>query len=280
MKVNQDYSNLFVFDIEAFKWNEVYAIGIYDGHKVNSYVSSKSVSYTNDDFIAWLLDNIPHGAVVYAHAGGRYDFLFILDYIKAAAKTKITQLSVIHGSLAMLRIKHKNKVIEFRDSYKILPASLASLTLSFDVAHKKLKMDYELGFNDPRFKDYFDNDLMGLYEVLRASGLTEKLTTASNAMNIYRKAYSKSEMGRNADKTDAFFRESYYGGRTEIFRMIGHELNYYDVNSLYPYVMKENSYPLPLKSNFSFERRLRDDRLGIYRCRVKAPDSYIPLLPL
>ncbi|GER42509.1 DNA polymerase [Striga asiatica] len=42
---------------------------------------------------------------------------------------------------------------------------------------------------------------------------------------------------------DSFIRRAYYGGHTDVYKPYGENLYYYDVNSLYPYVMKE--FPMP-----------------------------------
>lgn len=42
---------------------------------------------------------------------------------------------------------------------------------------------------------------------------------------------------------DSFIRRAYYGGHTDTYKPYGEDLYYYDVNSLYPFVMKE--YPMP-----------------------------------
>jgi hypothetical protein len=85
-------------------------------------------------------------------------------------------------------------------------------------------------------------------------------------------------MFRNDDKIDEFFRLAYYGGRVEVFKHFGYGLNYYDVNSLYPYVML-NKYPLPIKGNYVKVNSFVKDELGIYECDVEAPDIHIPVLP-
>ncbi|XP_050217580.1 DNA polymerase-like [Mercurialis annua] len=42
---------------------------------------------------------------------------------------------------------------------------------------------------------------------------------------------------------DIFIRRSYYGGHVDVYKPYGENLYYYDVNSLYPFIMK--SYPIP-----------------------------------
>ena len=39
---------------------------------------------------------------------------------------------------------------------------------------------------------------------------------------------------------DIFIRDSYYGGAMDYYKAYGENLRYYDVNSLYPFVMKKD----------------------------------------
>jgi hypothetical protein len=266
-----------VFDIEAYEWNKVYAIGIYDGITLNSYAHSDT---KNDIFIKWLLDNLNDKDIVYAHNGGKYDFLFLLNYIKKY-KIKIREIKIIHASLVMIRIEYNKKLIEFRDSFAILPVSLKQLTIDFDVEHKKLEMDYNLGLNDTKFKEYFENDLKGLYEVLaRSDDLTNSYTIASASMKIFLNKFYSIKPSNNSFKIDDIFRKGYYGGRVEIFKMYGENLHYYDINSLYPSVMYDNKFPLLENYNYRYTNEYIPNKLGYYYCRVSVPESeYIPLLP-
>lgn len=272
-----------VFDIEAYNWNSVYAIGIYDGIKVNTEVHNPSQDRleSNNSFIEWLLTNLNDGDIVYAHYGGRYDFLFIIDYVNTTKKARIVKFIIINGSVAQMIVRFNDKSIMFRDSAHILPASLLRLTNDFNVEHKKLSMNYDIGVRDANFIQYFNNDLMGLYEVLsKEEFLTDKLTLASNSMNSFIKDFYPNKMSINNIRIDNYFRESYYGGRTEVFRMKGEELNYYDVNSLYPYVMREFKYPLPIANNYVYSTELDSISDGIYNCTITAPKIHIPVLPV
>ena len=265
-----------VFDIEALNWNNIYAIGIYDGKDVNILTSPV---LKNNSFIKWLLDNLADGDIVYAHNGGKYDFLFIFDFIKSV-EGKLLSIKVINASVVMFRVEYDKKRIEFRDSYAILPSSLKSLTNDFNVKHKKLEMDYTKGLKDTNFYNYFKNDLIGLYEVLEQSReLTEKLTLASNSMNIFLTDFYQKEYYNNSIAIDDIFRLGYMGGRVEIFKMRGTDLHYYDINSLYPSVMKENEYPLIENKNYRYVNRFYPDVLGYYYCNIESPDMHIPLLP-
>ena len=99
---------------------------------------------------------------------------------------------------------------------------------------------------------------------------------ASQAMRVYRTFLKDDIYGLGKMETD-FCRQAYLGGRTEIFRPLTKKPLYeYDVNSLYPFVMKENFFPQG-KSFFTFEYNPK--KLGIYSCHVVAPKTLdIPVL--
>jgi hypothetical protein len=54
---------------------------------------------------------------------------------------------------------------------------------------------------------------------------------------------STSQTRKNEDSFTFFIRRSYYGGHADTYKPSGEDLYYYDVNSLYPFVMKE--FPMP-----------------------------------
>ena len=81
-----------------------------------------------------------------------------------------------------------------------------------------------------------------------------------------------------------YFRTAYFGGRTEVYQRKG-EGWYYDINSSYPYSMKN---PMPVGSmevlgeNQDFTRYVRSDGyIGFIRCTVEIPENcYLPPLPI
>ncbi|XP_038876624.1 DNA polymerase-like [Benincasa hispida] len=76
--------------------------------------------------------------------------------------------------------------------------------------------------------------------------IESKITLSSLALSIFRmKFYDDVNWpihipNRNEDE---FLRSGYYGGHTDTYIPYGSNLDYYDVNSLYPFVMKE--FPMP-----------------------------------
>ena len=82
-----------------------------------------------------------------------------------------------------------------------------------------------------------------------------------------------------------FFRQSYYGGRTEIFNMHAKDSDkpfyLYDINSLYPYVMYNNSFPISMPKKVRY-KNIHEiiDKSGIMEAQIiTPPDLDIPILP-
>lgn len=83
---------------------------------------------------------------------------------------------------------------------------------------------------------------------------------------------------------------SYYGGRTEVFKPLLKNGYHYDVNSLYPYVMLENKFPVgfPEYIYTDYERSENlymisknfDIGCGFLKCRVDVPQNGITSVTL
>jgi hypothetical protein len=78
-------------------------------------------------------------------------------------------------------------------------------------------------------------------------------------------------------------RNSFTGGSVDVFKSYGENLYHYDVNSLYPYIMK--NYKFPVGSPVYFEGNILDERLnynkpfGIFEAEIITPENLnIPLL--
>jgi len=101
----------------------------------------------------------------------------------------------------------------------------------------------------------------------------------------------KEEFFEGKDARDFIFK-AFYGGRTEIYssgyfsnKQLNKRIFYYDVNSLYPYVMRENYYPFPnsvlkIKSkdyNLLYKNILEKE--GVSEVKVKVGGMKYPILP-
>jgi hypothetical protein len=77
--------------------------------------------------------------------------------------------------------------------------------------------------------------------------ITTKITLPSLALSIFRLKYydpNKTPIGIPNKNADTFIRRGYYGGHSDVYKpREGANLYYSDVNSLYPFAMKEFALP-------------------------------------
>lgn len=295
-----------VFDIETRNWIYPYALSFYDG---NIYKVFKGVNCITD-FIKFIVRHKYRGYNIYAHNGGKFDFNFLLNELRGfdfpfkiiAQSGRIVELKVYQNNDELKKLKSWNNV-KFVDSYMLLPYSLDKLTKDFNVKHKKLnfmgnlkdKRDYEYLYElykkkDKRFDNYIMNDCYGLYEVLIKfheiiynRGGNVGLTLASTSLKTFKKSYLNTGIKMAKRSVNDEMRLAYYGGRTEIFKQFvnGKKYYWYDINSLYPFVMFNHKYPIsPPKTILNPTKETIFEHMGITKCKVKAPKNIeIPLLP-
>lgn len=263
-----------VADLEARDWIDFVVGGFYDG---DTYIEFRHL----DEFIE-IIYTSPKALNIFCHFGGGYDFLFILQAL-LENKIKIGPIIPRGSSILSFTVIGQYKVHTFRDSSAILPFSLKKLTHDFNVETKKGEYDHSLnrGYNQD-LADYLKSDCLGLFQVLDKyfnSDLIRKVgastTIASQAQKIFR-SYLTEEIFSLPQAHNDFCREACHGGRTEIFRPIGKKINVYDVNSLYPSVMRDNYYPSGRSIN---TKTFKPGKLGIYKVKVIAPKMYLPIIP-
>lgn len=120
-------------------------------------------------------------------------------------------------------------------------------------------------------------------EQINALGGQVKNTLASTAMDLYRRSYLNENYFTPFEARNDFARTAYYGGRVEPYQL-GElsDVNIYDINSLYPYVMHNFEYPHP---NF-LKGMIHDGTIkhiykyeGVSEVTIYIPPSFTPLLP-
>lgn len=120
--------------------------------------------------------------------------------------------------------------IKFRDSLRILPASLENLGTLFKADIKKSSMDHNkvnkaLIYTDDfktELKDYLKKDLMSLLEVITKAGdylleeynidLSKCFSASSMAMKIFRTKFLDTDIPILPSHIENVIRESYRGG--------------------------------------------------------------------
>jgi len=287
-------------------------IGFFNGEKYFEFNNM-------DAFLGEALKSKYFNHTIYAHNGGRFDFKYLLETLHHYDYDfDILDVSgnILNIRVPFQLYKTKNGSIlpkyniNFTDSFMLLKDSLHKITHSFKVDHRKKEVNFfkknESNYTDKfdnwsLFKEYLEYDTIGLYEAIRhfeeiihRYDGNIKLTIASTSLSIFKNRFLKTiiypinksiKIGSYLGKDTIIniedeIRKNYVGGRTEIFKRYGEYLYYYDVNSLYPWVMHENPYPI---SNpiFVLGDQITKNDIGFYQCKISYPECKhgIPLLP-
>lgn len=279
------------YDIEAQKWNNFLMAGFYDG---SEYFHFKTI----DDLCNHALKRRFEGYHIYAHYGGGYDHRFVLDWILKNRPDLNVTIIENHGLILGLKVyktilkdgkETPKNIWNFWDSFQVLKGSLKELTTVFNVQHKKLSTINAKYITDtPEAREYLKYDVIGLYEVIEQfynlsllSGLNHKMTTSSLAMSVFRLKYlNDTILYKLTEDKEEFVRQGYYGGRTEIFKMIAYNVYEYDVNSMYVSAML-NPLPYGSKGTWAKDYDFTDHNTVAF-CEVIAQcpsNLHIPILP-
>ena len=141
---------------------------------------------------------------------------------------------------------------------------------------------------------YLKRDLYSLLEILvkfqehlwfdHNIEMTESLTISSLAITKYLKYYLRNNKIPliNSNNVFQFIYSSYYGGITEVYKPKGDNLNYLDVNSLYPFASLSLMPGLECKwiESFNSEGLDINKLFGIFYAEVITSYLYIGLLPI
>jgi hypothetical protein len=231
------------FETDPFKHGRLprpFAVGFYDGYTYQSkWGSAKAVT-------AWAVRRVKgFSGVVYAHNGGKFDFL---AFLLGGANETIWGEPVLCIGGRIVKMRYGQA--ELRDSYAILPSPLRDYDKGMvDYA------DFERGRRHlyrRAILDYLARDVRSLHSLVMA--FVEKhglgpLTMASAAMRYAKKLGLKVETFN--DKQDEKFRAYYFGGLV-LSRQAGiHRGNFtlYDIKSAYPFAMLHEH---PSGRDFSF----------------------------
>lgn len=246
---------------------------------------------------------------VYFHNFSRFDGMLLLSYFAKKDK-KYTIKPLLRNNLLYeivvyersSRVDHGEIVVlRFRDSLTLLPGSLASLGSTFCPLHgSKGEFDHKLvdisNLMEKRDEvlTYMKQDIyllagimfhaQDLYFKNYKVDITTCLTLSSLAMTVFRSCYYDPSTfpihipNRNCDM---FIRSGYYGGHSDVYKPYGENLYFYDVNSLYPYIMK--TYPMPGGEpvwHSDLSGRKLDDLFGFIEAYVECPQTIKnPFLP-
>lgn len=221
---------------------------------------------------------------IYAHNGGGWDWLSLLEYLMKDERYRYWKIEGVRvqSKLVVLRVHVERKegeekrtrfCLRFADSLYLLRSSLAKLATKFGVTRKvQLESTSEGGKELPHqtylrdrqlFDEYLRCDCEALLltlesalsllrsRVAKIDGLG--LTIGSTALKIFRTGYLNRCVEIPYMKTVRdFLREGYRGGRVEVFKYgVFDHVSVYDINSLYPTAMVSCKVPVSDKGDWT-----------------------------
>lgn len=219
-------------ETDPFAHNQMiypFVAGFYDGTVYKPFWSDNCV----DELFTFLAD-YKDPLIVYFHNGGRFDFFYCMKYLNAA------NMKIINNRIVQATFKHH----ELRDSFAIMPFALAT--------YKKTPIDYANFVRSKRDRhrdeiiSYLRDDCVDLHTLCTTfhQEFGDKLTIGSASMAEFKKFHQFSCGNGEFDKR---FRDSFYfGGRNQCFQsgVIEGPWKVYDVNSMYPDVMRSYLHPV------------------------------------
>lgn len=220
----------FDFETDPFKYDRVpapFSWGFYNGEIYKDYWGDDCI----DQFIYWL-DTLTEPHIIYAHNGGKFDFIFLMKHFRGKIK-------IVNGRI--LEVEHG--IHKFRDSYAILPIPLAASDEKIDIDYAKMERDVREKHKD-EIMEYMKGDCTTLHKMvsLFIEEFGFRLTVGGTAMNELKQLHPFEPVRKNFDEA---IRPFYFGGRCQAFEkgIIEGPIKVFDVNSMYPHAMRNFRHP-------------------------------------
>lgn len=255
--------------------NKLTMAGAYDGCNYHAYRDIPS--FLNGELTA---EN--SGCWFYAHAGGLYDFKFVLDYLVGLQRDDIRISCIFSGSSAIIiQVKKGSRKWWFIDSYWLLRQPLAKIGewMGYAKGEQYGGAIFHADFNQLAEYNYIDCKLLFLAieafeETLTQLGGQLEMTVASSALGLFRRRFLQDTICTCPILNDKA-RKSYIASRVEVIRRQCDAANYYDINSSFPYAM---TFDAP--GNFKHaDRRIPETGHYMADVDIYVPDCFLPPIP-
>jgi hypothetical protein len=214
-----------------------------------------------DDLYSWLLSFMcEYNTInIFAH-NWSFDFP-VIDGFNFFYDQGYELKMIVDGSPPIiLKYQKEKNLVMIIDSMNFFVMPLSSMG---ELVGVKKHTDIKLGVYSQELEDYCIDDvnilrlsIINLLKFLRDNDLCRfNHTTSSLALNTFTRKFLKHQIFIDGDEKKTMLgRKSYFGGRTECFRIGDYKGPFYliDVNSMYPFVMANNDYPVKtFKSSLS-----------------------------
>lgn len=226
----------------------------------------------------------------WAHNGGKFDGLFILEALKQL-NWKVNA-HITGGRIIMAKVHSPHGTFYLRDSFAVVPGKLEDIAKSFRLKQQKLftKEDYtkvkEWSIEKLTAGCYVDCEcvleLLDCIECLfKNNGGSLKGTFSSSAFTVVASHVSIIDMRPHVDVNEQC-RDAFTGGRVEVLKHTPqYALTEFDINSSYPWAMTQQ---LPWRFHGRYigreaSKHYASGALGVVEVTVYTPDTYLPVLP-
>ncbi|MBD3196323.1 MAG: hypothetical protein GF317_14790 [Candidatus Lokiarchaeota archaeon] len=257
---------LMSIDTEDDSKGNVILIGIYDG---SSYYSFEN----QENAIEFLLSLNPKSNTYIWATNLMYDLVNIFYGYFYLLEIIFNGSNVVCAKLKGTNIYFCDTLNHSKISVKEMGEIIGLKKLEFNPDSKSYnKRDCEITYNFMKVLDNYYNKL----------NTSCKFTIASTALDLFRRNYLSINISKPKDEIIELLKKSYYGGRCEIFNMnkIKGEIYYYDINSLYPYIMLNNLFPNPNHFELYYgDENFSLDNFGVCACEITTTENYLPVLP-
>jgi len=273
-------TDFYTWDVETTKLtakSKYFIFGVIYGKNFTKIINSV------EDFKTEFLDPRYKGKKIFAHNAGAFDIPVIWGDVY-----QLDNYALYNGSRF---ISATNGNCIFADSINVyVGASIAKLGDYLGIEKTFTKEDYKKGIqNLPKHKQIqgCTQDCIILYEALIRffeSAGDIKITQAGLSLTYFRRYHQAFDIDYNKFTNDFFL--SYFGGRTEAFKLGKTTSRVIDVNSMYPYWMKHCVFPNPrtlkktLKCSKSKLQFLLSNFEGVVELSVFHKSHYFGFLPL
>ena len=254
----------------------------------------KQVFFDKEEMFNFMISRKFKGYIWFAH-NINYDLSGLLGnyLLKENFNVLLGNGRVINGTYQKEYGNGKNYKIYFRDSMNFFNVKLETLGKSLGYNKLETPDKFIVGKETEITEEDINYCIRDTEIVLKAVnsfsdmlynlwGVNMATTIAGTALRVFRTAYLEEDL--KVSDYDKFFRNSYFGGRTEVIegrKEYVYPVYYHDFNSLYPSVMIDSEYPHPeyliylrygtIQNIMEFE--------GVSEVIIEVPDMKYPPLP-
>jgi len=220
-----------------------------------------------------------------------FDFAAVEGFKYLADHGWEVKFFAISASNFLLRVSRGKQRIQFLDSLGFFRSSLRQLGARVGLEKGQLPSQdapesvwQSYCFRDVEILQLAVEEYMRFVKANHLGSLA--LTTPGQAVKAYRTRFMTAPLTvHRIPRIMLLERSSYHGGRTEAFylgKVPASPVWYLDVNSMYPHIMKTNTFPCQLLGVWNSPTNVRTYQLlqkreVLARCRVETPEPCIPV---